>query len=285
MDLEQVLELSPSSRVRAGDMGDLGDSDVAVLLSSSPLVAGMPRDRVPREQRAGRGRVRRRARLRLARRRHRRHEPGRSPRDARAGADRPGPAADPRLHAQRQPATADRHLAGPRRSRRGASRPGSIGEHGDLSVPLYGRVEVRGAPVRLTPEQIAVADSYRRTWYPRHVALDSGRSSTWTSGLGVARMIAALGGDGELWPASIVLAGEYGIHGVAVSVPATIAARRRRAHSRVGAQPGRAHSPARVGRVRACRGRRDLGVTGRSRRRSPGVIRPRGSGPQPSRRS
>jgi len=97
-----------------------------------------------------------------------------------------------------------------------------IGEHGDLSVPLYGRVERSGAPVELTPEQIAVADDYRRSWYPRHVALDSGRSSTWTSGLGVARMIGALAGSGELWPASVVLEGEYGIRGVAVTVPATI---------------------------------------------------------------
>lgn len=59
-------------------------------------------------------------------------------------------------------------------------------------------------------------------WYPRHVALDSGRSSTWTSGLGVARMVAALDGDGELWPASVVLDGEYGIEGVALTVPVTI---------------------------------------------------------------
>ena len=47
-------------------------------------------------------------------------------------------------------------------------------------------------------------------------------SSTWTSGLGLARMVTALGGAGELWPASIVLEGEYGIHDVAVTVPATI---------------------------------------------------------------
>jgi malate/lactate dehydrogenase len=222
MDLEQVLELSPASRVRAGDMGDLGDSDVAVLLSSSPLVAGMPRI----EYLANNAMVA----------------------DALADALDSGwrgvvivvtNPVDPLVTRVQKRTGLDRlrilgyTLNDSLRLRTGISRalgvpPGSveawvIGEHGDLSVPLYGRVEVRGAPVRLTPEQIAVADSYRRTWYPRHVALDSGRSSTWTSGLGVARMIAALGGDGELWPASIVLAGEYGIHCVAVTVPATIA--------------------------------------------------------------
>ena len=81
---------------------------------------------------------------------------------------------------------------------------------------------MNGAPVHPTPEQAAAAEEYFRTWYPRHVALDSGRSSTWTSGLGVARMVAALDGDGELWPASVVLDGEYGIEGVAVTVPVTI---------------------------------------------------------------
>ena len=64
-----------------------------------------------------------------------------------------------------------------------------MGEHGDLSVPLFDRVTVNGAPVAPTPEQAAVALDYFRHWYVRHVALDSGRSSTWTSGFGVARMV------------------------------------------------------------------------------------------------
>ena len=55
-------------------------------------------------------------------------------------------------------------------------------------------------------------------WYIRHVALDSKRSSTWTTGHGVARMVAALaGGSEELWPASVVLDGEYGIEEIALT--------------------------------------------------------------------
>ena len=83
-------------------------------------------------------------------------------------------------------------------------------------------MRVDSVAVRPTPVQAAAAEEYFRCWYPRHVALDSGRSSTWTSGLGVARMVAALDGDGELWPASVVLDGEYGIEGVALTVPVTI---------------------------------------------------------------
>ena len=101
-----------------------------------------------------------------------------------------------------------------------------IGEHGDGCVPLLDRVRIGGEPVELAPEQQAAAERFVRDWYERHVALDSGRSSTWTSGHGIARMVAALTGPGEaLWPASVALEGEYGVRGAALSVPATLARR------------------------------------------------------------
>jgi len=98
-----------------------------------------------------------------------------------------------------------------------------LGEHGETCVPLWDRVRVDGEPRELAAAQRAAADEFLRTWYLRHVALDSGRSSTWTTGAGLARMVAALadGGDG-VWPASVVLEGEYGIDGVAVSVPVAL---------------------------------------------------------------
>jgi malate dehydrogenase len=101
-----------------------------------------------------------------------------------------------------------------------------IGEHGDFCVPLFSRVNVAGAPIALTAEQRGKAEEFMRSWYVRHVALDSGRTSTWTSGLGVARMVAAIAyGKGELWPASVVLANEYGIKGVSLSVPVSLGRR------------------------------------------------------------
>jgi len=101
-----------------------------------------------------------------------------------------------------------------------------IGEHGDASVPLFDRVTVGGAPVELDEEQHAIVLAYIRGWYVRHVALDSGRSSTWTSGLGVARMVRAMARPtDEPWPASLALAGEYGIDDVAVSVPVSLGPR------------------------------------------------------------
>ena len=56
-----------------------------------------------------------------------------------------------------------------------------------------------------------MAEEYADTWYSRHVALDSGRTSTWTTGLGTARLIEAMAtastdsitrGDGKATPRS-----------------------------------------------------------------------------------
>ncbi|MFJ9007647.1 malate dehydrogenase [Streptomyces canus] len=95
-----------------------------------------------------------------------------------------------------------------------------LGEHGEGQVPLYSRVRVGGEPVVLTDEQRTVAEEYVDTWYSKHVALDSGRTSTWTTGLGTARLIEAIAtGSGTLVPASVVLDSEYGVHGASLTVP------------------------------------------------------------------
>jgi malate/lactate dehydrogenase len=99
-----------------------------------------------------------------------------------------------------------------------------VGEHGDAGVPLFDRATVDGEPTTLSDDQREAAADFVRGWYVRHVALDSGRSSTWSSGLGVSRMVAAIavGAGEEAWPASLVLGGEYGIEGVALSVPVAL---------------------------------------------------------------
>jgi malate dehydrogenase len=98
-----------------------------------------------------------------------------------------------------------------------------LGEHGDSAVPLFTRVAVDGKPMALGGEQRLSSTEFTRGWFAKHKALESGRSSTWTSGLGIARMVAAIGnGGGERFPASIVLDGEYGIRGASVTVPVTI---------------------------------------------------------------
>ncbi len=221
LDLEQVLELSPGCGVRGGDAADVEDADAVVLVSATPLTVG-------------------RSRLEYLAR-------NASIADELAdvlATDWGGVLVvvtnpvDPLVtRLQRRTGIDRRRVIGytlndSLRLRTGLAgalgvSPGSveawvIGEHGDGSVPLFDRVRVGGEVVVPTAAQAEAAEEFLRTWYVRHVALDSGRSSTWTSGLGVARMISALDGDGELWPASVVLAGEYGIEGVAVTVPVTI---------------------------------------------------------------
>jgi malate/lactate dehydrogenase len=107
----------------------------------------------------------------------------------------------------------------------GRVRAWTVGEHGDLAVPLLDRVTVDGEPVALGAAQVRAVRAFIDGWYVRHVALDSGRSSTWTSGLGLARMVAvcAPGAPPETWPASVMLRGEYGVDGVSLSVPVSLA--------------------------------------------------------------
>lgn len=221
MDFEQTLELSPGSSVRGGDLSDVRDADVVVLLSATPLTVGASRLDY------------------LARNALIVDELADALVTPWAGVivvvTNP---VDPLVTRLQQRTGLDRRrilgytINDSLRLRTGLTHalgvpPGSVeawvlGEHGDTSVPLFDRVSVDGVQVHPTADQAAAAEEYLRTWYVRHVALDSGRSSTWTSGLGVARMVAAIDGAGELWPASVVLDGEYGIEGVAVTVPVTI---------------------------------------------------------------
>lgn len=101
-----------------------------------------------------------------------------------------------------------------------------LGEHGDRAVPVFSRVRVNGEPVVLTASQRAEAADFVRNWYRRHVALDSGRSSTWTSGAGVAALVATIAtGAGDPWVASTLLDGEYEIFDAAVAVPVRLGPR------------------------------------------------------------
>lgn len=222
MDLDQVLEQSPGCSVRGGTVADVRGADVVVLASATPITADTPRLAY------------------LARNALIADEFAAELDDTWPGVvivvTNP---VDPIVTRLQMRTGLDRHrivgytLNDSLRLRTGLARalgvPAGrvqawvVGEHGDLSVPLLDRVTVDGTHVTPTPEQAAAALEYFRTWYPVHVALDSGRSSTWTSGLGVARMVRALDSTGELWPASVVLAGEYGIAGVAVTVPVTLA--------------------------------------------------------------
>ena len=223
MDLQQVLEQGGSGSVRAGEPGDMRDADVVVITACAPEALTHTRlsflaRNVAIVRGVGRG----------------------------LGPDWSGVVlmvtnpVDPLVTLFQRETGIDRRrvigytLNDSLRLRtgialalgldRGRVDAWVLGEHGDASVPLFTRVTVDGEPVELTSEQRTAAAEFNRGWFARHKGLDAGRSSTWTSGLGAARMIAAIGGDGATrqFPASVVLDGEYGIEGVSVSVPVTI---------------------------------------------------------------
>lgn len=222
MDYDQVLELSPGCTIRGGELADVRDADVVVQISATPLTAGTPRveyltrnaliaDELVGELDASFGGVILVVTNPV--------DPIVTLLQLRTGLDRRRIVGYTINDSLRFRTGVARALGVPP----GAVEAWVLGEHGDQAVPLFTRVDVNGERVPLTAEQAAAAEHYLRNWYVTHVALDSGRSSTWTSGLGVSRMVTALDGAGELWPASVVLHGEYGIDGVAVTVPVTLA--------------------------------------------------------------
>jgi malate dehydrogenase len=223
MDLQQVLEQGASGSVREGDPSDLRDADIVVVCAS--FAEGLSDSRL----------------LFLER----------NAEIVRSAADAIGPEwdgvvlmvtnpVDPLVTLFQRATGLDRRrvlgytLNDSLRLRTGIAlalglEPGRvdawvIGEHGDSSVPLFTRVSVDGEPVELTDAQRAAATEFTQGWFAKHKALDSGRSSTWTSGLGTAQIVDAManGRAGESFPVSIVLDGEYGIEGVSVSVPVTL---------------------------------------------------------------
>jgi malate/lactate dehydrogenase len=220
MDLAEVLEQTGGGSVRAGQVDDVRDADVVVICAAVPLTLNTSRLSYLEAN----------ARIVDA------IAPILAPSSIVLVATNPVDPLVQRLQAQTgipRTRVLGYTLNDSLRFRTGlaralGARPGSvdawvIGEHGDSGVPLLDRVRVDGEPVQPTVEQADAAVTYLRTWYSRHVALDSGRSSTWTSGLGIARMVLAIAHDsGELWPVSLVLDGEYGISGAAIGVPVTL---------------------------------------------------------------
>jgi len=222
LDFEQVLELSPGSTVRAGDEADVAAAEILVVTAAVPLTVNTSRlvylednarivddvvDLLPHGW------------------------PGvvvvvTNPVDPlvtrtqrRTGLDRRRVLGYTLNDSLRFGTGLAKALGRPP----GSVRAWVLAEHGESLVALSDRVTVDGRPVSPTVDQAAQAKEFLRTWYGRHVALDSGRSSTWTSGLGISRMVAAIAeGDAELWPASVVLDGEYGVDGVALGVPVTL---------------------------------------------------------------
>jgi malate/lactate dehydrogenase len=218
MDLEQVLALAGGGSVRPGDCADVAGADIVVICASAPLTENTSRAVYLRDNAAIVAGLAERLGDALV-------VMVTNPVDALCtrlvahhGLDRRrvlGYTLNDSLRLRTAVAAA-------RAVPSAAVEAFVLGEHGDAAVPVFSRVTVGGEPVALDAAEREQAAAFVRTWYRRHVALDPRRSSTWTSGAGTARMVAALRAGAELWPASVVLDGEYGITGAAVTVPVAL---------------------------------------------------------------
>ena len=222
MDFEQLAELGTQGSVRVGGDDEIAGADIVVISASTPLRANASRLESLHDNAAIVGRFA----------------------DVVAAQDPGWPGVvvmvtnpvDPLVmaFAARAGLGRDRILGytlnDSLRLRTGIARaigspPGSveawvIGEHGDGAVALFGRVTVDGVPRTLSHDEQAAALDYQRGWYLRNVSLDPTRTSTWTSGRGVAQLIDALAADEPtLIPASVLLDGEYGLRDVSLTVP------------------------------------------------------------------
>jgi malate/lactate dehydrogenase len=104
-----------------------------------------------------------------------------------------------------------------------------LGEHGETQVPLFSNVKVDGITKELSLEEKKAAKSYVDNWYPMWQSQDSGRTTTWSSAVGMLNNLKSLGGLKSHMPfmGSVLLDGEYGLKGVALGMPLAAGAGRR----------------------------------------------------------
>ena len=74
-------------------------------------------------------------------------------------------------------------------------------QHGEKTVPLFSRIFIDQKHVRLDARQKEAVLLETRSWFSRYQALQSGRTSGWTSGVQLARIIAAIAPAAPMVPA------------------------------------------------------------------------------------
>ena len=99
-----------------------------------------------------------------------------------------------------------------------------IGEHGSSQVPLFSQVKADGKPLSLTTEQKEKVRQKIHNWFLEFNQLQINRTSGWTSGVGLSEFCQVLLDDQpQLVMASAILEGEYGLDGLSIGVPVMMA--------------------------------------------------------------
>ncbi|HHX75387.1 MAG TPA: malate dehydrogenase, partial [Firmicutes bacterium] len=95
----------------------------------------------------------------------------------------------------------------------------AVGEHGD-SVFLFDTVRIDGTRPDFSPAARQEIKAEVQNWFLQYQALNSMRSSGWTSGENLAALAEELiRPAGRVFVCSAIMQGQYGISGVSLGVP------------------------------------------------------------------
>lgn len=97
-----------------------------------------------------------------------------------------------------------------------------VGEHGK-AIRLYDQATVNGNPLVLTDEQKAIVEKMNVEWFAHWQSMKSGRTTTWTSSIHITKIVEAIvKNTNKVFPAAVVLNGDFGITDVAMDMKCRI---------------------------------------------------------------
>lgn len=95
-----------------------------------------------------------------------------------------------------------------------------VGEHGDGQVPLYQSASYNNQPLTLRSEEVDAVKSKVSGWFKEYQSLESGRTSGWTSAVGLAEVVKRITGKKHSpISCSVILNGENGFDDVSIGTP------------------------------------------------------------------
>ncbi len=99
----------------------------------------------------------------------------------------------------------------------------AIGEHGNGQINLYDKMTCKNEPLSLSEGEISEIENMTANFFSEFNALNSGRTSGWTSAINIENLIEAVATDsGRVLECSAVLDGEYGLKDVSLGLPLSI---------------------------------------------------------------
>jgi malate dehydrogenase len=98
-----------------------------------------------------------------------------------------------------------------------------MGEHGPSQVLVFSSVRIDGSPVSFSDDEKQEVRTQAAGVLKRFDALRAGRTTGWSTGIGLAAITRAILQDtGETLPCSTILDGEYGRRGLSMAVPVVL---------------------------------------------------------------